>query len=62
MLRLLEKFLCQPSSKWVTFSNQGKNKAAKGAELALPFFGCAHDTVGLTPLPQRLLGYGKPLP
>ena len=46
-LRLLENFLCQPSSKWVTFLNQGKNKAAKGAGLAPPFFGCALDTVGL---------------
>ena len=28
-------------------ANQGKNKAAKEARLAPPFFGCAHDTVGL---------------
>ena len=46
-IRLLENFLCQPSSKWVTFLNQGKNKAAKEAGLAPPFFGCAFDTVGL---------------
>ena len=29
---LMENFFCQSSSKWVAFSNQRKNKAAKGAE------------------------------
>ena len=28
-IRLLENFLCQPSSKWVTFSNQGKIRQRK---------------------------------
>ena len=27
----LEKFLCQPSSKWVHFYEQGKDKEANGA-------------------------------
>ena len=28
-IRLLENFLCQSSSKWVTFSNQGKIRQRK---------------------------------
>ena len=31
----------------VNIFESGKNKAAKGAGLAPPFFGCAHDIVGL---------------
>ena len=54
-IRLLENFLCQSSSKWVTFFESGKNKAAKGAGWAPPFFCCAHDTVGL--LPHCSYGY-----
>ena len=46
-IRLRENFFCQPSSKWVTFFESRKNKAAKGAGWASPFFCCAHDTVGL---------------
>ena len=30
-IRLLENSLCQPSNKWETFSDQGKNKTAKEA-------------------------------
>ena len=33
--------------KMGTFSELGKDKAAKGEEWALPFISCAQDTVGL---------------
>ena len=45
-----------------TFFELGKAKAAKGEGWAPPFISCAQDTVGLTPLPLWLLGYGKALP
>ena len=46
-----------------TFYGLGKDKAAKGEGWAPPFISCAQDTVGLlSPLPLRLIGYGKPLP
>ena len=35
--------LCQPSSKWVLFSNSGKDKAEKGKGWALPCISCAQD-------------------
>ena len=31
-IRLRKTFLCQPSSKWVTFSNQGKIRLRKGRD------------------------------
>ena len=31
-IRLQENFLCQPSRKWVTFSNQGKIRQRKGRD------------------------------
>ena len=43
----LENSLCQPSSKWVPFSEFGKAKAVKGEGWALPFISCAQDIVGL---------------
>ena len=62
-MRRLENSLCKPSSKWVSFFELGKDKAAKGEGWAPPFIGCAQDTVGLQPpLPLRLLDFGKPLP
>ena len=43
------------------FFKYGKDKAAKGEGRAPYFIICAQDTVELlTPLPLRLLGYGKP--
>ena len=60
-IRLLENFLCQPSSKLVTFSESGK-KAAKGAGWAPRFFCYARDTVGSIPTAPKVLGYEKPVP
>ena len=55
--------LGQPSSKWVPFSELGKDKEAKGKRWAPPFISSAQDTVALKlPLLLRLLGYGTPLP
>ena len=39
--------LCQPSRKFFTFFELGKDKAAKGEGWAPPFISCAQDTVGL---------------
>ena len=58
--------LSQPSSEWVPLSiffEFGKAKAAKEKGWAPPFISCSQDIVGLeSPLPLRLLGYGRPLP
>ena len=49
----LGNFLCQPSSKQVTFSNQGKIRQRKERDGLCPSFAV---------LPPQLLSYGKPLP
>ena len=60
VIRLHEDFLCQPSGKWVTFSNQRKIRQQKErAGLRLSFAVRQWDT---NLLPLRLLGYGKLLP
>ena len=61
-IRLLENFLCQPSSKWVTFSNQGKIMQRKERDVLCLSFAVPMVQWDSDPLPLRLLGYGKHLP
>ena len=60
-MRRLETLSVSPAAMG-TFSELGKDKAAKGERWAPHFISCAQDTVALTPTTLRLLGYGKPLP
>ena len=56
------KTLCQPSSKWVPFSNQGRIRQRKerdGLRLSSPV--PKIQQVSNPHSPPRLLGYGKPL-
>ena len=56
-IRRLKNYLCQPSSKRVPFSNQGRIRQRKERDgLQYPRYSGT-----LTPLPLRLIGYWKPL-
>ena len=56
-IRLPENFLCQSSSKWVTFFEPGKIRQRKERDGLRLSFAVPRT---LIPLPLRLLGYGKP--
>ena len=53
--RRLENSFCQPSSKWVPFSNEGRIRQRKERD-------GLRVSLAVPPLPLRLLGYGKSLP